>query len=132
MAGRPTERNDEINRKIDEAAAIGASIEEIAFYAGVHRATLYRWMENDPELRDRIQELQEKPIIKARQTIVKSLEDPEMALKYLERKRKAEFSLRTEMTGADGKDLPAPIVSVNRNVPTNDSVQQGEQSNETN
>jgi len=41
-AGRPTEKSDEIIRKIEECAALGSSIEEIAFYAGIHRATLYR------------------------------------------------------------------------------------------
>jgi hypothetical protein len=41
--------------------------------------------------------LREKPVLIARQTVVKSLKDnPEMALKYLERKRKKEFSTRTE------------------------------------
>jgi len=42
MAGRPTEKSDEIIRKIEECASLGSSIEEIAFYAGIHRATLYR------------------------------------------------------------------------------------------
>lgn len=91
-AGRPTELNDDVRRKIEEAAAIGASIEEIAFYAGVHRATLYRWMEADQELRDRIDELREKPILKARQTVVNSLDDPGNAFRYLERKKAKEFA----------------------------------------
>lgn len=104
-AGRPTERTAEINRKIEEASALGASIEEIAYYAGVHRATLYRWMEADPELRDRIQELQERPILKARQTIIKSLDNPVQASWYLERKRRNEFATRSELTGANGTNL---------------------------
>lgn len=102
MAGRPTERNDDVNRKMEEAAALGASIEEIAMYAGIHRATLYRWMDKDEELRDRIQELQERPILKARQTVVKSLDNPTSAQWYLERKKKLEFAQRNEVTGADG------------------------------
>lgn len=96
MAGRPTLRTDEINSKIEEAAALGSSIEEIAFYIGVWRTTLYRWMKEDPELKDRIEELQERPIIKARQTIVKDLDNPERAQWYLERKKKLEFSQRIE------------------------------------
>jgi AcrR family transcriptional regulator len=99
MAGRPTERNDEVNRKIEEAAALGASIEEIAMYCGVHRATLYRWMKDDEELSDRIQELQERPILKARQTVVKHLDDPSHAFKYLEKKRKGEFGNSLEVSG---------------------------------
>ena len=90
-------RDDEVNRKIEEAAAIGASIEEIAFYADVHRATLYRWMEADEDLRDRIRELQEKPILKARQTIVKALDNPDHAYRYLEKKRSAEFGHKAQL-----------------------------------
>lgn len=97
MAGRPTVKSEEIIRKIEECAALGSSIEEIAFYVGIHRATLYRWMEEDQELKDRIEELQERPILKARQTLVKSLDEPEHAKWYLERKRKNEFSQRTEV-----------------------------------
>jgi hypothetical protein len=41
--------------------------------------------------------LQERPILKARQTIVKSLDDPEQAKWYLERKRKNEFSTKSEV-----------------------------------
>jgi AcrR family transcriptional regulator len=106
MAGRPTERTEEVNRKIEEAAALGASTEEIAMYCGVHRATLYRWMQDDEELRDRIDELQERPILKARQTVVRSLDIPQNAQWYLTRKKKVEFAERQELTGAGGKPLP--------------------------
>lgn len=33
---------------------------------------------------------------------------------WLERKMKTDFSTRTEQTGADGKDLPSPIIKLNR------------------
>lgn len=41
---------------------------------------------------------------------------------WLERKMKTDFSTRQEQTGADGKDLPAPIINLNR-VPGNDSAE---------
>lgn len=85
-----------MDSKIEQAAALGASFEEIAFYAGIHRTTLYRWVAEDEELKDRIEELQQQPILKARQTIVRSLEQPEQAKWYIERKSKREFSTRTE------------------------------------
>lgn len=45
-----------------------------------------------------------KPIFKARHELVKGLTDnPELALKFLERKLKSEFSTRTETTGKDGE-----------------------------
>ena len=102
MAGRPTDLTDEVRTKIEEAAAIGASLEEIAFYAGVHRNTLHRWMDADEELRCRIEELREKPILKARQTVVQSLDDPNHAFRFLERKKAKEFapSQKIEHSGA--------------------------------
>lgn len=108
--GRPAEKTDEAIRKIEEVAALDGSIEEMAYYAGIHRATLYRWLEDDKDLNDRIQALRERPILKARQTIVKSLDNPVSAQWYLSRKKKKEFAERTELTGADGKDLPTPIL----------------------
>lgn len=36
---------------------------------------------------------------------------------------KKDYSTRTEQTGADGKDLPTPIIVVNRDVPSDNSVQ---------
>jgi hypothetical protein len=102
---RPTKRTPEIIQKIEEVAALDGSIEEMAYYAGIHRETLYAWMREDEELSDRIQELRERPILKARQTVMKSLENPEGARWYLSRKKKNEFSERIETTGKDGKDL---------------------------
>lgn len=99
--GRPSLLDENMRRKIDEAAQLGCSIEEIAMWCGVWRSTVYRWMIEEPELKDRIQELQERPIMKARQTIVKALDNPSDAQWYLERKRKKEFSpkVETEHTG---------------------------------
>lgn len=105
--GRPTVRNEEINRKIEEAAALGSSIEEIAFYINVWRSTLYRWMAEDPELKDRIEELQEKPILKARQTIIKSLDNPDDARWYLEKKKKREFGNSVDITSGGEKITPS-------------------------
>lgn len=115
-AGRPTVRSEEINRKIEEAAAIGATIEEIAFYIDVNRATLYRWMAEDEELKDRIEELQEKPIMKARQTIVKALDNPMDAKWYLERKRKKEFG-----SSDDGTNINILIPVLVKFLDTNDN-----------
>ena len=47
--GRPTKLTDEVRRKIEEAAALDATMEEIAFYAGVHRSTLYEWVAENKE-----------------------------------------------------------------------------------
>lgn len=102
MAGRPTKRTKEIMQKIEEVAALDGSVEEMAYYAGIHRETLYAWMREDEDLSDRLKELRERPILKARQTVIKSLDTPEGARWYLTRKKKLEFAERIEQTGAEG------------------------------
>ena len=91
--------------KLKEAFAIDASVEEACFYAEITRQTYYNWVDENPVLKEEFDRLREKPVLKARQTIVKNLENPEYALKYLERKRKSEWALRYEHTGEQGKDL---------------------------
>ena len=119
--GRPTEKTPEAMSKIYEAAALGCTVEEMALASGVHRATLHNWMKEDEELRDRIDELKQTPYLKARRTIDKAIgENPQYAFEYMKRKKKDEFSERSEFTGKDGKDLPVPIISLG-NVSTDNS-----------
>lgn len=123
MAGRPSLKTEDTIRKIEEVAALDGSIEEMAYYAGIHRDTLYGWLQDDKDFSDRITSLRERPILKARQTVVKSLDDPIQAFKYLERKKKSEFAVRVEQTGAGGKDLPTPIAKLERSdILGNDSL----------
>jgi hypothetical protein len=93
-------------KKLEEAFAIGASDAEACFYADISHETLYTYQDKHPEFLERKNALKERPVLLARQTVVKSLEsNPELAMKYLERKRRKEFAQRQELTGADGKDL---------------------------
>ncbi|NLZ73222.1 MAG: hypothetical protein GX905_05320, partial [Bacteroidales bacterium] len=78
---------------------------EACFYANISKQTLYNYQKEHPEFVDRKEALKEKPILKARQTVVKALDDPKDAQWFLERKRKEEFSFRQEVTGAEGKEL---------------------------
>lgn len=94
---------DDARRKIEEAAAIDASIEEICFYADIHKDTFYEWMKKEPEFSDRIDALRNRPIMKARQTIVKALENPDHAFKYLEKKRRKEFGTNIDITSGGEK-----------------------------
>lgn len=100
--GRPTKLTDETVKKLEEVFAIDGSVEEACFYADISRQTYYQWIKENPELNDRFQALRERPVLKARQTVVKSLDNPDNAFKYLERKKKNEFSLRHEHSGPDG------------------------------
>jgi hypothetical protein len=93
-------------KKLEEAFAIGASDKEACFYADISHETLYTYQGKHPEFLERKQALKERPVLLARQTVVKAIEtDSDLAFKYLERKRKKEFASRSELTGADGKDI---------------------------
>jgi len=90
-AGRPTVMTPETISKLEEVFAIGGSDEEACFYAGIGKTTLYNYQQDNPEFVERKEALKEKPILKARQTIVKGLDDVHNAQWYLEKKKKNEF-----------------------------------------
>lgn len=120
--GRPTVFSDETLRKLNEAFAFGASDPEACFYADVSTTALYNYQLKHPEFVERKNALKERPVLLARQTVVKALEsDADLALKFLERKRKAEFSTKTETDTTI--HLPTPILG-NVNVqPDNSNTQ---------
>jgi hypothetical protein len=96
-AGRPTVMTKEVLAKLEHAFALGCSDGEACFYADISKQSLYDYQNKYPEFTDRKEALKEKPILIARQTVVKNVAtDPDLALKFLERKRKKEFSTRTE------------------------------------
>lgn len=92
--------------KLEQAFAIGCTDKEACIYAGITPDQLYYYTSTvNPQFQVIKEELKEKPILKARQTIVKGLDQADNAKWFLERKVKNEFSSRTELTGKDGKDL---------------------------
>jgi len=103
--GRPNIITPEIISKLEEVFAIGGTDEEACFYADIGKSTLYNYQQDHPEFVERKETLKERPILKARQTIVKGLEDPDNAKWFLERKRKSEFASRQELTGKDGSPI---------------------------
>lgn len=105
-AGRPTVMTEAVLRKLEEAFAIGATDKEACFYADISPTSLYEYQDRNPKFAERKDALKERPVLLARQTVVKNLEsNPELAFKFLERKRRAEFAQRQELTGADGERL---------------------------
>jgi len=108
--GRPTVITPEIINKLEEVFAIGGTDNEACFYADIGKTTLYNYQQDHPEFVERKEALKERPILKARQTVVKALDNPQQAQWFLERKVKNEFASRSELTGKDGKDLiPEPL-----------------------
>ncbi len=76
----------EVLHKLEEAFAIGCSDTEACSYADISPRTLYKYQEEEPEFIQRKEQLKEKPILKAKNTIVKALGEPEHAKWYLERR----------------------------------------------
>ena len=96
--GRPTVITKAVVGKLEEAFTFDCNVEEACFYAGIHRDTYYTYCKEFPEFSDRITLLRNSVNLALRITLIKgALEDPNLALKYLERKRPQEFSLRSQV-----------------------------------
>ena len=85
----------EVLRKLEEAFAIGCTNREACLYADITEIMYYNYIKARPELTERFTILKEKPILKARSTVVKGLDQPEHAKWYLSRKS-PEFREKSE------------------------------------
>jgi len=94
--GRPTVITDEVIRKLEEVFALGGTDLEACLYAGISKSAFYDYQQENPKFLERKEALKETPILRARTTIINSLENPIHAQWYLERKKRNEFSTRTE------------------------------------
>lgn len=111
--GRPSVDTPEVRKKIEEATALDATIEEICFYADISKPSYYAILGKDPEFSARLDALREKPVLLARQRVVKGIaESYQNAMDYLKRKKKSEFSERQEVTGADGAAVQVQLSEV--------------------
>lgn len=115
--GRPSEMTDQKVKKLEEVFALDGTVEEACFFANISKQTYYNWLEKCPELVDRFEAMRQTPILKARRTVVKALDNPNIALSYLERKKKNEFSTRQEMEHStpEGRKFNVNITTVDDN-----------------
>ncbi len=96
--GRPTIMTPTVVKKLEDAFKLGCSDIEACFAANISKQTLYNYQEKYPEFIDRKSSLKENPTFIARKSVVQGLQsDPHLALKYLERKKKKEFGLKTDV-----------------------------------
>lgn len=112
--GRPTIFTPQVIEKLERAYAMDCTDAEACLYADIAPSALYKYQERNPSFVERKQSLKQSPFLIARNTLVNGIKsDPELALKYLERKKKDEFSLRSEIAGADGG--PVVIIDAGKN-----------------
>jgi hypothetical protein len=84
-------RTPEVIQKLEQAAAIDASIDETCFFAGISVQCYYNWLAGDPELKEKLERLRLTPVLKAKNTIAKNCDQVETAKWLLERKRPKEY-----------------------------------------
>lgn len=107
--------NPEVVKKLEEAFSLDCSIWEACFYADISRQTYYNLIKEAPKLLDRFNALRNKPVLIARQEVVKGMKDnPDLALKYLERKRKDEFSTKTEVNANSKIEMQVEEKSIDK------------------
>lgn len=108
---RPTVMTPEVIAKLEEAFAWGCTDREACLWADIAEPTLYLYQEKHPEFIDRKAALKETPVMLSRKAILQAIKkgNPVTALAYLERKKKDEFSTRTE-NDIRVKELPKPIL----------------------
>lgn len=85
------------------AYKIDATDEEARTYAGISEEQLKYFKELHPDFYQVKEACKQIPFLKARQRIIKDIEvNGDLALKYMERKKKDEFSPRHELVGSGG------------------------------
>lgn len=95
-------------QKLEQVYSLDASVGEICCYLDISDQTLTNWRKKNPELFGKLQRLRDKPVLKARQTVISKANDSYAnAMDYLSRKRKGEFSTKHEIeqTVYDGGTL---------------------------
>jgi hypothetical protein len=107
--GRPTVMTPAVLDKLRQAFLFGATKEEACAFADIGYRTLYDYLDRNPEFSQEIEKWQLNPILKAKVTVVRELDDPKNAQWYLERRAK-EFKPKSDIT-SNNKELPTPILS---------------------
>jgi len=112
--GRPTKMTPECVTKLESAFMQGFNVTDSCNLADVSTKVYYEYIKKNPEYSDKIEGLRRKPYLASIIAINKLIKsgDPTTIRWYAERKGKDDgFSLRTENTGKDGKDL-APVIII--------------------
>jgi len=95
--GRPTAITPPVIAKLTEAFKLDVTVEEACLYAGISKDTYYRKCKADQGFTDEMQNVRSFASMLARKSVIREMEnDGALALKYLERKKKEEFSPRIE------------------------------------
>lgn len=116
------EQKNSIINSLKPYLEMGFSRNKACEFIGLTPQTLSLWLKDDEALLMKVTGWENVVNTIAMQNIVDAINleaEMEDARKettkwWLERRMKSDFSTRTEQTGADGKDLPTPIINIER------------------
>lgn len=90
--GRPTIMTPDTLAKLEMAFSIDATVGEACSSANISPDAFYDYLKKNPKFSDRIADLREQPVLKARNTVVAKLgESYANSMDYLKRKKRLEF-----------------------------------------
>ena len=109
---KPVKMDNLTVKSLEEAFAMDCTIEEACLMAKITKQTYYNWIESFPKMKDRFDLLRNEPVLAARKTVVEAIKvNPGIALSYLERKKKDEFSPRQEVEHSTPKGFSLKITA---------------------
>ena len=100
-AGRPSVMTNKVVSDLKKAFAMGFTDVEACLFAKISKASLYRYIKENPDFWDQKETLKHKPKLKAKMNLLTAInnQDIETSKWYLERKSSNEFSKRTNIAG---------------------------------
>ena len=108
IGGRPTVMTDAVLRKLRLCFLMGCTDAEAAVLSGIGERTLYDYQAANPGFSQEKEELKKYINARARVTIMKNINNPEMARWFMETKNNKEFNRRqiTESYGITAELTP--------------------------
>lgn len=102
MRGKKVDVNEYL-ANIEPFMQQGLTMHEACLQSYTPYRTMKDYYDNDEAVRIKVQRMEQYAVVVAKETLLKGIKrDPNLALKYLERKKKDEFSLRTETDVTSG------------------------------
>ena len=107
MKGKPYKYNDEVVTRLTQALRAGNTRRASCAYSGISEDTFAVWLKDIPEFSDAIKKAEGDAELRNVALIQKAASDGtwQAAAWWLERRRKNDFALRTEHTGAEGSSV---------------------------
>jgi hypothetical protein len=106
---------DEYFEKIKPFLQLGYSLYRACQFAGLSYRVVYNHYQRNEDFKNKVERERNLVNTQARKILIKAMigddkmpPDPKLALEWLDRMEKDEFSKRIEITGADGEKLVNP------------------------